>query len=208
MATDIINNSLKVVGNIAWTGTHTPILRTGIAQTALAAYAIPWTAWRVWDAYNTNLPGTPATDDLGLVGGTFATSSPSIQTEDVKALGAVNKYARCVVGLPPEYEDGETVQLRFHAGMLTTIADTTATLIAAIYKSDNEAGIGSNLYAGSALDVNNLTLADYDFTATPTTLTAGDLLDIRINFAVNDGASATVVKGIIGAAYLLCDIRG
>lgn len=208
MATTIIDGNLKVIGNLTYTGTQTPVLRTGIAQTANAAYAIPWEAWRVWDAYHTVLPGTPATDDLGLIGGTFATGSPSIQTEDLKAAGATNKYARCVVALPPEYDDGETVQLRFHAGMLTTISDTTATLLAAIYKSDNEAGIGSNLYAGSALDVNNLTLADYDFAATPTTLTAGDLLDIRINFAVNDGATATAVKGIIGAAYLLCDIRG
>lgn len=208
MAKDIINNSLKVVGNIEWTGTHTPIQRTGIAQTELAAYAIPWSAWRVWNAYGTLLPATPATDDLGLVGGTFATGSPSIQTEDVKALGAVDKYARCMVALPPEYEDGQTVQLRFHAGMLTTISDTTATLIAAVYKSDNEAGIGSNLYAGAALDVRSLTLADKDFNLTPTTLVAGDILDIRINLAVNDGATATAVIGIIGAAYLLCDIRG
>lgn len=208
MATNVVDGNLRVLGNLTWTGDSTPIQRTGIAQTTLAAYAIPWTAWRVWDAYHTVLPGTPAADDLGLIGGTFATGSPSIQTEDVKALGAVNKYARCMVALPPEYDAAETVQLRFHAGMLTTIADVTATLLVAAYKSDNEAGIGSNLYAGAALNINNLVLADKDYNLTATTLLPGDILDIRINLAVNDGASATVVKGIIGAAYLLADIRG
>lgn len=203
-----IDGNLSVIGDIYWSGSHPLIQRSGLVQTVLAEYPIPWEAWRVWDAYHTVLPGTAATDDLALIGGTFATGSPSIQTEDLKAAGATNKYARCMIALPAEYEAGETVQLRFHAGMLTTIADTTATLIAAVYKSNEEAGIGSNLYAGAALDVRSLTLADKDFALTSAGLSPGDILDVRINLAVNDAATGTAVKGIIGAAYLMCDIRG
>ena len=183
------------------------ISRSKIAQTTLAPFFIPWTAFRVWDAYQTNLPGTPATDDLGLIGGTFATGSPSIQTEDLKAAGATTSYARFCVALPPEYDDGETVTLRIHAGMLTTVADTTATIDLEVYESDKEAGIGADICATAAASINSLTLADKDFTITPASLVSGDVLDCRIAIAINDGATGTAVKGIVGYAALLCDIR-
>lgn len=198
-----VQGNLRVGGNATrkWT-------RSELAQEALAVYPIPWTAWRVWNALHTNLPGTPATDDLGLVGGTFGTNTPSIRTEDLKNAGATNNYARCQLYLPPEYDTGETVVLRFHAGMITTVASATATLDVECYKSDGESGLGSDLCATSALDINSLTLADKDFTITATGLSPGDLLDIRIATAVNDSATGTAVIACIGAASLLLDIRG
>lgn len=184
------------------------IVRSKLAQDPLASYQVPWTSFRVWNAYHTNLPGTPLADDLGLVGGTFGTDSPSLQTEDLKAAGATTSYARFAVQLPPEYDDGQTVVLRLHAGMLTTVADTSATVDVEAYKSDSEAGIGADLCATSATTINSLTPADKDFTITPTSLAAGDWLDVRVAVAVNDGATATAVKAIIGSVELLCDIRG
>lgn len=207
-APTIIPGDLRVGGNLIVAGTRQETARSGIAQEQLAVYPIPWEAWRVWDAYQTALPGTAATDDLALIGGTFGTSSPSLQTEDLKAAGATNKYARCMLWLPPEYEAGQTIQFRFRAGMLTNVADTTATLDVDCYASDSEAGIGSNLYSGSALSINSLTLADKDFTLNPATLAPGTVLDLRITMAINDGATGTAVQGIIGAAALLMDIRG
>lgn len=195
----VTNSTIKADADIA---------RSKLAQDTLASYMIPWTAFRVFDAYATNLPGTPAADDLGLVGGTFGSASPSLQTEDLKTAGATNNRARFMVQLPPEYDDGETVQIRLHAGMLTTVADTSATIDVECYESNSEAGIGSDLCTTSATTINSLTLADKDFSITASGLVAGDWLDVRITTAVNDAASGTAVKAIIGKVSLLCDIRG
>lgn len=183
-------------------------LRSELAQEPLTSYPIPWTSWRIYDALQTNLPGVSSGDDLALIGGTFGTSSPSLQTYDVKAAGSLSLYARCQFPIPPEYDLGETILLRFHAGMLTTIADVACTLDAEAYKSNSEAGIGSDLVTTAALNINSLTLADKDFNIDPTTIELGNVLDLRIKIAVNDAASLTAVKGIIGAASLLLDIRG
>jgi hypothetical protein len=153
------------------------------------------------------LPDAGANDDLGLIGGTFASASPTLQTGDLKSAGATTRYARAQIRLPAEYQAGQTVVLRFHAGMLTTQSDGTATLDVQCYCSDEEAGISADLCATAAQSINSLTLADIDFSITPTSLTAGDLLDVRIAIAISDAAGATAVIGCIGAAKLLCDVR-
>ena len=116
----------------------------------------------------TNLPGTSAADDLGLIGGTFATASPCIETYDVKAAGAVTLYARAAFQLRPEYDAGQTVLIRAHAGMVTTISDTTATLDFQAFESDNESGISADLVTTVATTINSVTLADIDYAVTAT----------------------------------------
>ena len=204
-----VKGDLSVQGIVyAQDGIQPPLTRAGLLQETLAVYPIPMTWWRVWDALATNLPGTSATDDLGLIGGTFATASPTIQTSDLKAAGATTRYARCSIPLPVEYTAGETVVLRFHAGMKTTIADNTATLDVQAYESDSEEGISADLCTTAVTTINSLVMADISFTITATTLAAGDLLDCRIAVAINDAAAITAVIGIIGSAALLVDIRG
>lgn len=185
----------------------TAIPRTLLAQRVLASLVIPHTAWHVWDALHTNLPGTPADDDLGLDGGTFATSTPMITTGDLKAAGSTTRKARALVQLPHDYEDGETVYLRLHAGMVTNAADVAATLDVQAFASDREGGLGSELYTGAALDVNYTALADFNYLLTPTGLEAGDWLDIVLSFLVNDAATGTAVIGVIGDSRLLYDAR-
>jgi len=199
----VIPGDLRVAGTISPTRDRDEIL----SQQVLAPFVIPWTDWRVWDAFATNLPATPATDDLGLVGGTFGTDPPSIQTGDLSAAGATSRYARAVIVLPAEYEAGQTVVLRFHAGMLTTISDGTATLDVVAYESDEELGLSADLCATAAQSINSLTFADIDFTITAATLAPGDVLDVRIVIAISDTVATTAVIGCIGAAKLLCDIR-
>jgi hypothetical protein len=184
----------------------TSLAVTQFAQRTNSRFGIPFTSWRVWDAMHTNLPGTSATDDLGLIGGTFATASPTIQTSDLKTVTAT-RYARVVIALPHNYQDGQTVTLRFHAGMKTTIADGSATLDVQCYESDLEEGIGADLCTTAAIDINSVTLADRDFTITPTGLVKGDVLDIRIAIAVVDTATGTAVIGIIGNAEVLIDCQ-
>lgn len=152
--------------------------------------------------------GKPATDDLSLVSGTFGTNAPSLQTEDLRAVGATNRYARFLVPLPSEYVAGETVVLRFSAGMITTAADNTATLDVQCYKSDEDNTVSADLCATAAQGMNNTVFADLDFTITPTALSPGDMLDVRIVTAINDAATGAEVIGCVAAIKRLCDTQG
>jgi len=204
-----IPGNLRVSGTVNIAGATSGIGRTNLTQDALKAYPLEPESWRVFDAMDTPLPATPLTDDLGLVSGAFGTAVPSLQTEDLKAAGATTSRARRTFVLPPEYVAGETVQIRVHAGMSTTVADTTATVDVEVYKSDREAAVdGADLCATAAQSINSLTLGDKDFTVTATTLSPGDILDVRISVTVTDAATETAVAAIIGAVEMLLDIKG
>lgn len=193
---------------LVWSKVTPLIPRSSLQQNSYDDYLIRMTDWRVWDAFHTVLPGTSANDDLALIGGTFATASPSIQTYDLKAAGAQTLYARILGRLSPEYVAGQAVMIRAHAGMLTTVADTTATIDFQVYQSDEEAGISADLCQTAAQSINSLTLADKDFTIDPSVLSPGNALDIRMALAINDGATATAVIGIVGAVKLRYHTRG
>lgn len=209
MATDTTRvPNLVVEGNLVVGGSKPAYARSELLQEQLQRYPIPWTAWRVWDALATNLPATPATDDLGLVGGTFGTGTPAIQTGDVKAAGTTTRYARAQIALPPEYDTAETITLRAHCEMITTVAGTSAVVDFEVYRSDQEVGVGSDLCTTAEQSMNSLTGADLNFTISPSTLAKGDLLDIRMRITVVDAATATAVIASVGAVELLLDIRG
>jgi len=206
-----------LTGEVAFTnnGDWTGAIATPIALTALPGVgymymvdaggtAVIYTAGQ----FLIELWGTPA-NHLESVGGTHGTSAPSLQTPDCGGnAAATSYYARGEIRLPAEYVASQSVELRIHAGMLagTTVADTTATLDVAVYKSDEDGTSTGDLCADAAVSMNSLTFADIDFTITPTTLSPGDLLDVLITVAVED-SSANVVKGCIGSVQLLCDIR-
>lgn len=183
------------------------IARTKLATDSLQATAVNLMHLRVWDAIATNLPGTAASDDLALIGGTFGTNTPMIKTSDAKAT-TVTQRARLLVQLPPEYPAAGSVKIRLRAGMQTTVSDGTATVDVEAYESNKEGGLGSDLVTTSATTINSLTLADKDFTLTAGGLAPGDWLDVRITIAITDAATATAVLGVIGHIALLCDIVG
>ncbi|GIW81489.1 MAG: hypothetical protein KatS3mg105_3296 [Gemmatales bacterium] len=182
--------------------------RSKLAQRVLGIDHVPLTRCRVWDALHTNLPGTPAADDLGLVTGTLGTDAPRIETGDLKAAGPTTRYCRFQVALPEDYEAGETINLVVYAGMRTTVADVSATLDAEAYLvNKTTGGVGSDLVTTSAIDINQLNPAKRTFTINPSGLVAGDLLDIRLAIAINDAATATAVIGVIAAIELHSDRR-
>jgi hypothetical protein len=83
-----------------------------LRQDANAIFPIDLTALRVWDAFATNLPGTAATDDLALVGGTFGTSPPVVSAGDLKApLERLHDMHAFKCKLPECYDSGETITL-------------------------------------------------------------------------------------------------
>lgn len=192
-------------------GVYTPdIARQYLAKDLLSAFPLPLTDARVWDAIQTVLPGTSATDDLGLYGTTFGATPPLIRTYDVKAAGAVTLYARWpTVRLPAEYVAAGAVKFRLNCGMVTTVAGVSATIDVEAWRIDEDNTLGAaDLVSTSATSFNSLTFADKDFTVTATTLNPGDVLDVRVAMAINDAATATAVIGALAQIKLLCDIRG
>lgn len=183
------------------------IARTKLSLDTLVSTINP-TDWRTWDALHTNLPGTAAADDLELNTGTLGTDAPTIQTGDLKAAGATTRYAGCLFALPPEYADGETVQIRCSGGMKTTVSDTTATVDFEAYLLNKGVGVGSDLVTTAAQSINSLTFSNLTFSVTSTALNAGEVLVIRMAIAVNDGASGTAVVGVAGQTEVLCNSRG
>lgn len=181
--------------------------RSSLVQDDLAVYPIDFVNFRVHDALQTTLPGTSASDDLGLYGGTFGTSQPLIRTFDVKTL-STSLYARTQVALPAEYVAGETVKIRLGAGMITTVADTSCTADVEAYKVGKDNSLGSDICATSATSMNSLTFANKDFTITSGTLSPGDVLDIRIRVTVVDSATVGAVIGAFASCDLLADIKG
>jgi hypothetical protein len=209
-APNIFPGDVTIYGNLQVNGNRYPTFnRSEFTQENLAVYPIPPVNWRTWDAMQTNLPGTGATDDLALISGTWATGVPSIQTGDLKNAGATTRYARVQVQLPPEYVAGETVTLRVYAGMVTTVASSSATIDFEVYKTDRGILVsGSDLCATAATTINSLTFGNKDFTITATSLSPGDILDIRMAIAVSDTATGTAVIGCAGAVEILADIKG
>jgi hypothetical protein len=205
----LVRGDLEVTGDVKYGGALVPgLARSNLDQDDLSPFPVPFTDFRVHDALQTVLPGTSASDDLGLYGGTFGTSQPLIRTYDVKAAGSLNLYARALVRLPAEYQAAETVKLRLKAGMVTTVADTACTVDVEAYKVGKDNSLGADICATSATTMNSLTFADKDFTITASTLSPGDVLDVRVKIAVNDAATVTAVIAAIGGIDLLADIKG
>lgn len=199
-----VSNTITVKNDGVSAQTRSSILE----QEADAIFPVNLTSLRVWDAYQTNLPGTAAADDLGLTGGTFGTAPPTVDAGDLKAAGATTRYARFQMQLPECYDAGQTVKLSISAGMVTTVADTSCTLDVECYKLDKITGIGSDLCSTSATTINSLTFGSKEFVITSSGLTAGDVFDVRIAINCNDGATGTAVTPTIAAIDLLCDIKG
>lgn len=209
MATQRIDGDLVVTGGLRVGGSiEPPLVRAGLAQEQLVEYPVALTDFRVWDAVQTLIPGTAASDDLGISGGTWATHAPKLTTGDVKTT-TVTRRARVQIPLPAEYEAGQTLKLRLNAGMETTVADGSATVDVEAYLSGRDGTIdGSDLITTAAISINTLGFLNRDFTIDPSTLAPGDELDVRVTVAVVDTATATAVIASIGAVELLADIRG
>ena len=182
------------------------IARSKLSQDPLVKYMIPWNNFRVWDAFQTILPTTSASDDLGLSYGTLGSSGTSIRTSDLVGT-SVTRYARFMFSIPAEYDAGETINLRAHAGM-TAVAEVSATVDFSAYKHDNESGVGSDLVATAATSINSTTLASKDFDVTATGINPGDLLDVRMAVAVNDTGGSGACIAVVGGVWALLDIRG
>jgi hypothetical protein len=174
------------------------------AQEDAVVYPIPLTDLRTWDNLAVNIPATAANDDLALVTGTAGSAAPQVQGAD---FGATNddKYTSFMFKLPPEYVAGETITLRCRAAM-QVIADATATLDAMVYR---QAAPTVDICATGAQSVNSATVANYDFTITPTDCVPGDLLRVILRFQGTDsGNAANYIQLLLSRIQMLLDIKG
>jgi hypothetical protein len=195
------------MANILLQGTLPDVARSSLAQESLVVWNIPLTAWRVWDNLIASLPAAAAADDLGLIQGTFASASPSIQGVDFGGT-TTTAYARTLYPLPVEYDSGQDLRLRVHCGALTTVSDTNLDIDVEVFKSNKAAGIGSDLCLTALMTCNSLTLSGKQFVIDPSGLVTGDTLDMRITMTATDSGNAGVMIPFIGETAMLMDVRG
>jgi hypothetical protein len=196
----------EVITNYTIAG-NADIATTKLAQRVLAESIVPLTQARTWDAVASNLPASAASDDLGLVSGTWGTNPARITAGDVKALGATTRRLYLAIPIPANYEDGQTIQLQIRAKMETTVADVSCTIDAEAYVGADGV-LGSDLVTTAAQSMNSLSAAAYTFTVNATGVDPGDLLEVRLSVSSNDAATATAVTPAIYSIALLCDTRG
>ncbi len=204
VATAVAREASTASGDEIAVDVITPTVVASLANQLNQPYVLPIEGFRIHDDLDSPLPETAATDDLAIIEGVFGTSAPKIQSLDFGGT-STTAYARIRFALPPEYVGGEAITLRVNAGMETTIADTSATLDAEVYSSDDPS---TDICATDAQSINNLTAADVDFTITPTGKSAGDVLDVRLAFAGVDAGNAGVMTGAINSAKVLLTIDG
>ena len=196
----------EVITNYTIAG-NADIATTKLAQRVLAESIVPLTQARTWDSVAVNLPAAAASDDLGLVSGTWGTNPARITAGNVRTIGATTRRLYMAIPIPANYEDGQTIQLQIRAKMETTIADVSCTIDAEAYVGADGA-VGSDLITTAAQSMNSLSAASYTFTIDATGVDPGDLLEVRLSISSNDAATATAVTPAIYSIALLCDTRG
>lgn len=131
-------------------------------------------------------------DDMALVTGTPGTDAPTLQGVDFGGTTSDEKAAFEFV-LPQEYRAGAAITVRVKAGLLTTVADTSATLDVECWKDAGDGSVGADICATAAQSINSLTMANKDFTITPTGIVPGDRLVIRLSFAGVDSGDLGIM---------------
>lgn len=169
-------------------------------STQIQPFAINPLDWRRTDGV-TVLPAAATTTVPGLVYGSDGTNFPILKTIDGKA-ATTAVVCRTVQRLPENYVAGSAITLRLKAGMLTTVSDTSCTLGVNAYSNTGDGTGSADINVTSAQSINSLTLANKDFTITPTGLVAGQLLHIKLTITVTDAATVTAVIGAISHAEL------
>jgi len=180
--------------------------RAKLAREDNSVLTIPLTNLRVHDAVMTELPNAAANDDLGVVMATWNTDAPTCQAGDIGGT-ASTRYAFFSHRITEDWILGETMTIRFYAGMLTTVADTSCTLDLECYVNNGDGTVGSDICATAVQDINSVTLANKDFTITPGSISNGDELLFRIAIAYSDTGDAGVMIPEIGSIKMLRDIR-
>lgn len=204
--TDIVSTAISGA-SLSGAGALSNVARASLQQDTIQPYTMPLNNMRKSASLGELLPTTASGTDMAIISGTFGSAYPTLQGEDFGG-GSTDEECAFWFTIPPEYDSGESVTLQVTAGMLTTVADGSCTLDAECYKADGSGGVGSDLVATAAKDINSLSLSTNNFTITPTGLAAGNSLLFKLVFAGSDTGDLGVMIPTITAIAVLMDIKG
>ncbi len=212
MPTSYVDGSYEYTGSVrANAGLHGPLLRSNITASQ-AVFNIPIQSWTKTDgaALAASVPANGSTF-FGIATVDFAGIDKfTLITQDHDAANAgVSIVARNQFILPYNYVDAGAVVVRLNAGMITTAATNTPTIVPLLYLCSSAAfTVGSNLVTTAAQNVTALTPANFDFAVTSTDLVAGSVLDLQITCALDpDTAAAASGWLAIPHTQILCPVR-
>ncbi len=186
-------------------GTLSELRRSDLLIEENQFYWIKPYEWRVFDALQTVLPTTAASDDLGFYPGTLGTDFPTIM--GLTAGSALQQKARALIDLPPEYVAADNVKLYAFASMQAA-ANNTATIDFNCYSSDGDMTVTQVHTAGSAKTINSTSWAAVEFELTVGGLSPGSILDIEMIVDIDDSTAVANKIARILVAGIKADIRG
>jgi hypothetical protein len=210
---DVKTDTLRVTGEFTHANNFQPHINADqLARRNLQEHVVDLTQCRIHDDFGVILPNAGATDNLGLVGGSFGTNAPSLQTEDHQDNGGalLNKGA-FTYALPPQYVPGRPVLIRFQAGMISNVADQNATLDIECHSNDEDNSVSADLASAAVSNNMNIIIASVktiDFTITAAALSPGSVLNVEFSTSVDDDATSAEVIGCITKISVLCDTQG
>lgn len=153
------------------------------ARTAngVAPFGIALTELRKTAAYKDPLGDTPGASLLGL-GDTVGLVVTGTQTNG-GATATANESASFVFVVPDTYVAGQPISLRVRAKV--SAARTVSATVDAVVRRMTDAGVTADLVTTAAQALTT-SYANYDFTITPTTIVAGDVLFVDVFLATDD----------------------
>lgn len=178
---------------------------TSQGAVSVVSLGIPVESGVIWDATTITQLGTTPTsaDDFGVTMGTYATSDPTLRSSDAKTTTVTSKV-RYRVQVPANYVAGQPFGIRLNGGMVTTIANGTATQVPAAYRRGAPT---VNIVQTAAKSINTLVGGDNDFVCDPTNLQPGEVLDVVVTQVVTDSGTGTAVIGELRRMALRPSVR-
>lgn len=172
------------------------------ATARVVAIPLPLTSFRETAAMKDALGDAGDATSLGLAD---AAGSPLLgTTTNGGGTASASEVASVIAALPQDYVDGEAVTLRVRAKV--SAAREVAQTVDAVVKKIGDGALGSDICA-TAVKTLTAAYADYDFTITPASLAAGDLLQIDLTLATDDTGGSSNGAPSIAAVSILPTVK-
>ncbi len=173
--------------------------RATLLQEDLALYDIPLAGLRQADQAVMGITGTSGDHFYDISGNApvLLGNTPSSST--------VTDISTFDFALPAEYVDGETITLRINAKVDAT-ADTNSLDLEAYLVNKLAGTVGSDIQSTTIKSTTASAVA-YDFTITPTSLVAGDMLHFLMTTVNADGDGSDGIVSIFSIQAMI-DIKG
>ncbi len=144
--------------------------------------------------------------------GKFGITSGGIASGGTKLIGEVSNgnsktsTAKVTFVLPQNYVAASNFTINI-SQRVSAIRNTTASIDAACYKSNDQGGVGSDQVTTSAQTNNTTSWVVHSFAVTGTSFSPGDEIDLYIQAQANDSGGSTNGVSEVGGVYLLCSTQ-